>query len=590
MTGQTSIPPGAADIIIVNGVVYTADKSKPRAEAVAIKDGIVIAAGEKSEILAYAGENTRLIDANGRAVAPGMIDAHQHLLGGSRGSHHNICLSPEMDHGDYITAILRYMAEHPEKNVYTGTGFMPELYDCSGPKKEWLDAVCPDKPMVILSYDGHTTWVNSAALNALGVTKDFPNPENGVIHRDPVTGEPTGYLAGSAGACAGGMMRVFMPKYGLEQNRQSILLSQQKMFEKGITSAYDAHVDPDPEYYMAYEELARSGELKMTVRGAWFVPRDYGTEEEINALIDHCIEISQSLRTDKFQVNGFKFLCDQVCECETAFMCEPYCNREDNWCGLRIWEDGEMLARLFAKIDAAGFQIHLHQIGDGAARYALDALERAAEINGGLRMRHTFAHCQFIADSDKARMAKMGVQALVAPYWINTTIYNTLDLPHFGPERVQRQYPVASIMAAGANVAVHSDYPVSMPDWCGAIYGLTARSLSPRAFDVFYKRIAGASYTLDPTIEPREDICCPLPGKDERISLDAAVEVITINGARSMYTEKTHGMIATGMAADIVMLDRDIAELAQPDSTKSAKNVLTICGGNIVYEAQDIAL
>lgn len=585
MTEAAIIPPGGADIVIVNGAVYTADENLPRCTAVAINNGIVLAAGEKSDVLPFAGENTRLIDADGRAVLPGMVDSHMHLLGGSRGSHHNIRFTPEMDHDDYIKEIIRYMAEHPEKEVYTGTGFMPEIYDCCGPKKEWLDAVCPDKPLVILSYDGHSTWVNSKALEARGITRETPDPENGVIHRNPITGEATGYLAGSAGACAGGMMRMFMPRYNREQNRESVLKSQQKMFEMGITSVYDAHVDADEEYYMAYEELAREGKLLLTVRGAWFIPRDYGAEEEINALIDRCIEISKTFRTDRFQINGFKFLCDQVCECETAYMCDPYCDRHDGWCGLRIWEDGDMLARLFAKIDAAGFQIHLHQIGDGAARYALDALEKAGEMNGGIKMRHTFAHCQFVADEDKARMAKLNINALVAPYWMNTTIYSTMDIPHFGPDRATRQYPVNSLMEAGANVAVHSDFPVSMPDWCDAIYGLTARSLSPRAFDVFYRRIAGASYTLDTTVDPREDVCCPLPGKNERIGVDAAVKVITSNGAKSMYTEKTHGMIAPGMAADIVMLDKDIADLAQIGYEKCAKNALTMCGGRIVYEA-----
>jgi len=585
MTELTTIPPGAADIVIINGAVYTAMNDAPRASAVAVKDGIIIAAGDRGDVLPHVGENTCLIDAEGRAVLPGMIDAHMHLLGGSRGSHHNICLTPEMDHCDYIKEISCYMAEHPDKEAYTGTGFMPEIYDCCGPKKEWLDAVCPDKPLVILSYDGHSTWVNSKALEVRGVTKSTPDPENGVIHRDSITGEPTGYLAGSAGACAGGMMRVFMPRYGRSQNRESILRSQQFMFEKGITSVYDAHVDPNEDYYMAYEELAREGKLKLTVRGAWFIPRDYGTEEEMNALIDRCIAISSTFRTDKFRINGFKFLCDQVCECETAYLCEPYCDRADGWCGLRIWEDGDMLARLFAKIDAAGFQIHLHQIGDGAARYALGALEKAAEINGGLKMRHTFAHCQLIEESDKARMAKLNINALVAPYWINTTIYSTMDVPHFGPERACRQYPVGSLMDAGINVAVHSDFPVSTPDWCDAIYGLTVRSLSPRAFDVFYRRIAGASYTLDTAVNPREDLCCPLPGTDERIGTERAVSVITRNGATSMYIENTHGALAPGMAADIVMLDKDITAPVLTGQEKCVRNVLTICGGEIVYEA-----
>ena len=583
MTVYKSDPPGRAETIIVNAAVYTADPHMPRCEAVAIAGEKVIAAGAGHDIMALADGDTVIIDAQGRAVVPGMVDSHQHPVSGGRGRLNSIQLACDMDRQDYLDEIARFIALHPEKDIYTGGGFMPEIYDCCGPKKEWLDAICPDKPVIILSYDGHTTWVNSAALRLRGITKDTPDPENGVIHRDPVTGEPTGYLAGSAGACAGGMMRKFMPVYTYEQNREAILHVQEIMLAQGVTSVYDAHVNADPAYYMAYEDLAREGLLKLNVRGAWFIPRDYGTEEDFVRLIDECMERSRDMRTERFQVNGFKFLCDQVCECETAYLCEPYCDRCDDWHGLRIWEDGEMLARLFAKIDAAGFQIHLHQIGDGAAEYALDALEKAAEMNGGLRMRHTFAHCQFISDADKARMARLHVQALVAPYWMNTTIFSTFDIPHFGYERACRQYPVGSIMAAGVLTAAHSDYSVSMPDWCDALYGLTARSLSPKAFDIFYKRIAGARYTLDTDTEPAEDICCPLPSRCECIDIDTAVRCLTANGARSMYADHITGTIAPGMDADIVMLDRDIAGLAAGE--KCARTAMTMCRGTIVYRS-----
>lgn len=576
-------PPDYADIAILNAAVYTADTAQPRRRAVAVKDGRIICAGDNSDVLPLVGGGTALIDANGRTLAPGMVDAHQHMLGGVRACCHNICLTTDMGHEEYLEEIARYIRLHPDQSAYTGTGFMPELYGCRGPRREALDSVCADKPVVILSYDGHTTWVNSKALSELGVTKDTPDPENGVIHKDRITGEPTGYMAGSAGACEGGMMRVFMPRYTRAQNKAAILHAQELMFKKGVTCVYDAHVEPDADYYMAYEELARTGELELTVRGAWFVPRDVGDEAEINALIDRCIALSGEFATERFQVNGFKFLCDQVCEAETAYLTEPYSDRADGWQGVRIWEDGDMLARIFAKIDAAGFQIHLHQIGDGAARYALDALEKAEKINGGLRMRHTFAHCQFITEPDKARMARMGVNALAAPYWINSTIFKSMDIPHLGRDRACRQYPVLSLMEMGINVGAHSDYTVSMPDWCDALYGLTARVLSPRAFDVFYRRVTGACYTLDPCTEPEDHICCPLPDQRERIDIENAVRCLTANGARSMYLDSSLGAIVPGMEADMVLLDSDVASIASP-MARCVRVDMTICRGKIVYE------
>lgn len=580
---ESTRPPDYADIAIVNAAVYTADPARSRCAAVAIKDGKILCAGDNSDIIRFVGKSTHLIDACGRAVVPGMVDAHQHPLSARRSGGTSIRLTNEMGHEEYLEEIARFIRKNPDKPVYTGGGFMPEKYECCGPRREWLDAVCPHRPLILLSYDGHTTWVNTKALEALGITRDSPDPENGVIHRDPSTGDPTGYLAGSAGACEGGMMRVFMPKYTREQNKAAILDAQEEMFSKGVTCVYDAHVNADEDYFMAYEELAREGRLLLTVRGAWFVRRDMGGEADIMEYIDRCIALSQNLRTERFQVNGFKFLCDQVCEAETAYLCEPYCDRRDGWRGLRIWEDEAMLARLFAKIDAAGFQIHLHQIGDGAAEYALDALERAEALNGGLRMRHTFAHCQFIADADKRRMARLGVSALAAPYWINSTIFSSFDVPHLGRARACRQYPVGSLMAAGINVGSHSDYTVSTPDWCDALYGLTARALSPKAFDVFYRRTAGARYTLDPATEPAENLCCPLPDQCERICVEAAVRLNTINGARSMYLDDMLGAIIPGMDADVVMLDSGIDDISAPLAC-CVKNILTICRGKIVYE------
>jgi predicted amidohydrolase YtcJ len=575
--------PNCADTVIINAEVYTADVGFPRARAVAVRDGRIVCVGANEDALAHAGADTRVIDAGGRALAPGMVDAHQHMLGAVRTRCYNISLTADMKHEDYLDEISRYIAENPQKEAYTGTGFMTELYGCCGPRKEALDAICPDKPIVILSYDGHTTWVNSKALEVMGVDRDTPDPDGGVIRRDPETGEPTGYLAGSAGACEGGMMRVFMPGYTREQNKRAILMGQDEMFRSGVTCIYDAHVDEAEDYFMAYEELAREGRLKLRVRGSWFIPRETGGEQEVMALIDRCLEKSRLLKTDRFQVNGFKFLCDQICEAETAYMCEPYSDRPDGWCGVRIWEDGDVLARAFARIDAAGFQIHVHQIGDGAAKYVLDALERAEAINGGLKVRHTFAHCQFITEADKARMARLGVMALTAPYWINSTIFNTIDVPCLGRQRAYRQYPVRSLMDAGVIVGHHSDYTVSHPDWCASIYGLTVRNLSPDGFRTFCHDYRSMRYTVDGDAQPAPGLCCPMPSVCERLEMDDAIRCITLNGARSMYIDGDTGSLEVGKQADMVLLDREIEKLVVPDNGLVSPQ-MTMLGGEIVFE------
>lgn len=567
----------AAEMVIINALAYTSDADCPYTDAVAVSGGRIAALGDEAR--AIIGADTCVIDAGGRPLFPAMVDAHQHLLYGFRGSMFGINLVPGMDHGQYLDEIANFIAAHPEDEIYTGAGFEPENYFGLGPHRRDLDDICPDKPVIILSYDGHTTWANTKALSLAGIDDDTPDPEYGVITRD-ADGHVTGYLAGAASACAGGLLNGFMPGYTRDQNKRAILAAQEEMLRAGVTGVYDAHVDEDEDYFMAYEELAREGKLKLIVRGAWFVPRDTGDEADINALIDRCIEKSKLMTTENFQVTGFKFLCDQVTEAHTAYMDQPYADRDDGWRGVCAWSDNDMLARIFARIDRAGFCIHVHQMGDGAARCLLDALEGAERINGKLNRIHTFAHCQFISERDKKRMARLGVNALLAPYWINSTIFCSMDVPFLGRARAVTQYPVKSLMDLGITVGCHSDYTVSHPDWCDAIYGFTARALSPNG----YKRFLCCreqTYTTDPAVEPSARVCCPLPRCEERIGLYEAIDCITLHGAKTMGIDGVTGSITPGKRADLVIMSGDIRSMVAEH--RCERPVLTVCGGEIGY-------
>jgi predicted amidohydrolase YtcJ len=359
-------------------------------------------------------------------------------------------------------------------------------------------------------------------------------------------------------------MSRFMPRYAKEQNKEAIMRAQAEMLGRGVTTIYDAHVEPEPDYFMAYEELARAGKLKLRTRGAWFVPREAGGEDKLVSLIDRCAGYADLFQTGRFRVTGFKFLLDMTVEAETACLLAPYQNRGD-WRGVRVWEDGELLSRLFSKIDRMGFQIHLHQMGDGAAQYALDALERA----GNLRTRHTFAHCQLLSDADKARMAKLGVSALAAPYWINSSVYSSAAVPSLGLERAARQYPVKSLLDAGVNVGAHSDYTVSEPSFCGAVYGLTERRLAPCAYRRFFP--------FGPPEARRS-----LPSEGERVSVREAVKIMTLGGAHSMCEEGETGSVAPGKAADLALLSGDIEGLCEAEGCVEVD--MTVCAGEVAFE------
>lgn len=534
--------------------VYPADTRYENAAAVACAGGRITFVGTDAGAASYIGPETRVIEARGRALLPGMVDAHQHLLYCARVEYFNFHLSPALDEAACAAAMGTYAAQRPGQPAFFCVGFAPERF-AAPPRRETLDAVCPSAPVVALSYDGHATWVNSRALLLAGIDENTPDPARGEIVRD-ASGRPTGFLLGAAGACAGGLLSRFAPGYTRVQNRAAILRAQAEMLARGVTTVYDAHVEPEPDYFMAYEELARENRLKLRTRGAWFVGRETGGEADIRALVDRCAGYAASFQTERFRVTGFKFLLDMTVEAGTAYLAEPY-----RWGGrgVRVWEDGDMLARLFRKIDRMGCQIHLHQMGDGAAGYALDALEDA----GDLRARHTFAHCQLISDADKARMARLGVSALVAPYWINSSVYGSIAVPALGKARAARQYPVKSLLEAGVNVGAHSDYTVSEPSFPGALRGLTRRALD-----------SGTRARLFPDGMP--GLNRPLPKNAERVSLREAVEIMTLGGARSMGEGAETGSLAPGKAADLALLSGKLEDGCRVD--------MTVCAGEVAFE------
>ncbi len=552
----------AADLVITGARVWPADERYDGATAVAIAGGRIAFVGADEEARSFIGKGTRVVEARGRALLPGMVDAHQHLLYCSRVGYYNLCLSPEMDEAACVATVREYAARNPGRGAYCCVGFAPERFSAP-PRREALDATCASKPVVALSYDGHVTWANSRALAVAGIDENTPDPARGFLCRD-ADGRPTGWLLGAAGACAGGLLSRFMPAYTRAQNRDAILRAQAEMLARGVTTVYDAHVEADPDYFMAYEELARERRLALRVRGAWFVARETGGEQAINALVDRCAGYVDQFRTDRFRVNGFKFLLDMTVEAGTAHLLEPYRSRA-GFCGVRVWEDGDMLARLFRRIDRMGYQIHLHQMGDGAAAYALDALERA----GNLRARHTFAHCQLILDADKARMAGLGVSALVAPYWMNASVWSSVALPLLGEARAARQYPVRSLLDAGVRVGAHSDYTVSEPSFCCAFYGLMRRKLSLCAYRRFF-----------PSGMPEAKQS--LPPDAERVSAREAVGILTLGGAYSMCEEDETGSITPGKAADLALLSGDIGDLCEGEGCIEVD--MTVCAGEVAFE------
>lgn len=561
--------------IITNASVYTGEGET--AEAVVVKDGVIEYVGDAEGAAEYDDGDIETIDANGGSVLPGMVDGHMHPAMSAMSYYFEVSLADVFTVDDYIATVKAFVEENPDNEVYTGSGFMRSVFDSVGPTKEMLDEACADKPIIIQSGDGHSYWVNSKALEMAGITKDTEDPANGIIVKDKETGEPTGYLK----EAAMNLVDDILPKYTVDEYKEAITWLQGFLNERGVTTVYDGMIPIDNEnYWKAYEEMAEAGELTVKVRGAWHLAPEMGNEEELLALVDQGIEQSEGFTTDYFQVIGFKFFADQVLEEETAYMDEPYTSGNN---GMKTWDE-DLMETLFTKIDAAGYQIHVHQIGDAAATYTLDVLEKVRETNGDNGNRHTFVHAQFIKDEDMKRMADLNVSAMIAPYWaVMDDYYWDLYVPSVGKERADNMYPEESLVKAGVNVGVHSDFFVSEPDWGWVLYSAVTRTLPQKIFDLWYDGM-DLTRTTKPSTNYENYTIGVLNPADERMTLDQIIKAATYGGAYSMYLEDETGTIEVGKKADLVILDIDVTS-ADIEDVANVQVMKTFSDGRLVFDA-----
>lgn len=560
--------------IITNASVYTGEGET--AEAVVVKDGVIEYVGDAEGAAEYDDGDIETIDANGGSVLPGMVDGHMHPAMSAVQYYFEIGLQEVFSVEDYVATVKAFVEEHPDNEVYAGSGFMRSMFDSVGPTKEMLDEVCPDKPVILQAADGHSYWVNSKALELAGITKDTEDPANGIIVKDKETGEPTGYLKESAM----NLVEDIKPEYTVEQYKEAIAWLQEYFNSLGVTTIYDGMVPITEEnYWTAYEEMAEAGELTVKVRGAWHLAPEMGTEEELLALVDQAMEQSEGFTTDYFQVIGFKFFADQVLEEETAYLDEPYTSGNN---GMKTWDD-DLMETLFTKIDEAGFQIHVHEIGDAAVTYTLDALEKAKATNG-TNNRDTFVHCQFIKDEDMKRMADLNVSAMIAPYWaVMDDYYWDLYVPSIGKERADNQYPEESLVKAGVNVGVHSDFSVTEPDWGWLLYSAVTRTLPQKVFDLWYEGM-DLTRTTKPSSNYEDYTIGVLPSADERMTLDQIIKAATYGGAYSMNMEDEIGTIEVGKKADLIIMDMDITT-SDIEDVSNVQIKKTFSDGRLVFDA-----
>ncbi len=533
-----------ADLILVNGAVHTMDRTNPKASAVASSGGRIVYVGSDKGALGYKGAAARVIDLHGKMVLPGFQDSHIHLVTGGLESG-QCSLTGLKTREQVFEKIKAYAAANPALSWVTGGGWELPVFPRAEPSREDLDRLVPDRPALLSSADGHSAWVNSRALEAAGVTAATPDPPGGRIERDPATGRPSGTLRESAS----GLVESHVPVPGPEEYVKGLEEGLRRINRFGITSIIEARADE--KVLETYIALDRAGKLTARILASLDVDSDKGPAD-----ILRLEDLRRAANGDRLKAGAAKIFVDGVMEPGTAALLEPYTGSPGSR-GTPLIGPGP-LDSLVTALDAAGFQVHIHAIGDRAVRMSLDAFQAAARTNGAGDLRHHIAHLELIDPADIPRFRALNVTANFQALWAWPDPYITdLTLPILGPARSRWLYPIGSVSRTGAVIVGGSDWPVSSENPLEAIETAVTRS--------------------DPGLPPTSGW---IP--EEKVDLETMLRAYTVNGAWLAHEEGSRGSLTVGQAADIIVLDRDL--FAVPASEISeARVLLTLLAGRAVY-------
>lgn len=536
------------ELVFVNGAVFDGRRYRP-GMSVAVRSGRIVAVGE--DLTDLAGSR---VDLAGGLLLPGFVDAHIHPVQG--GLERQRCdLSAASGRSAYLRTISAYAAANPGVEWILGGGWHQPDFPGGTPTAAELDTVVGDRPAFLVNADHHGAWVNSRALALAGIDARTADPPDGRIERT-ADGTPTGTLHEGAMDLVGRLV----PETTHGEHVAALLEAQAYLHSLGITGWQDAILGDYAnlaDATSAYVELARDGRLTARVVGALWWQRDRGAEQ-----LPELVERRDALQYERFRISSVKIMQDGIAENFTAGMLEPYFDG----CGCRTANSGlsfvdpVALREYVTLLDAAGFQVHVHAIGDRAVREALNAFEAARSANGVTDGRHHIAHLQVVHPDDVGRFAALGVTANMQALW---AVYERqmvdLTIPFIGPERTAWQYPFGALARSGARLAAGSDWPVSSPDPLAAVH-------------VAVNRRAPAALA-----DGRYDAFLP----EQALDLTTALAAYTSGSAWVNHADDT-GHLTVGALADLAVLDSD-PFAGPPDAIADTRVRATYVEGEQVF-------
>lgn len=534
-----------ADLILLNADIRTMDPRCPRARALAIAGGRVLAVGDEAAMTALAGPGAEVIDAGGRQVLPGFHDTHIHVQDGGQHYAESADLSAAMTIEALQQTLRDFAATHDRKWVLGGFYYSGVLGE-HNLNRQALDAAVPDRPCLIMASDGHNGCLNTRGCEAVGLVKGTPDPENGHFVVD-ANGVPTGLLYETATMWA----EARMPPVPDSSYEAGVLFAQAHANRNGFTGLLDASIGE--RHARVYKRLVERDALTARILATVRVEASETTEGALARLT----ALRAAHQSEMFRIHSAKFFLDGVIENRTAAMIEDYSDAPGGNAALMF--SPNQIIDMFTAFDAARFQIHVHAIGDLAVRAALDGMEAARHANAPWPSWHHIAHIQCIDPADVPRFAELGVVANIQPLWARLEpSVSEVALPMVGEERGRWMYAFRSLVDAGA-------MPVLSSDW-------TVSTLNPF-------QIMETAITRQP---PKADGDFPVFLPEQRLTLDECVEGYTINAARAGWREATTGSLAPGKWADFIVIDRDLWA-TDPRDIGDTEVLATYLAGRVVH-------
>lgn len=527
----------AATLAIVNARVWTGDSARPWADAIAVNGDTIVAVGSSAEVRKMGA--ARVVDARGGMVTPGFIDAHVHFVtGGFRLS--SVQLRDARTPQEFTRRIKEFAATVPAGTWITGGDWDHEQWGGTLPTRQWIDSVTPDHPVWVNRLDGHMALANAAALRAAGVNARTPDVSGGEIVRD-AGNEPTGILKDNAQSLVD---RVIPDPPPLLQDR-ALDTAMTYVASHGVTSVHNMGSWSD---VAIFERARAANRLRTRIYAA--VP--ISTWEQLRDTVQ-----ARGTGDTWLRIGALKGFVDGSLGSHTAAMLEPFTDAPGDR-GLFV-NTPDDLYRWTKGADTAGLHVMIHAIGDRAIRTLLDVYQRVSEENGPRDRRFRMEHAQHIAPADVPRFKALGVIASMQPYhaiddgrWADRVI---------GAERAKGTYAFRSLLDAGATLAFGSDWFVAPPTPLEGIYAAVTRR----------------------TLDDRN------PGgwvPEQKITVEEALRAYTRGSAVASFDEGRKGILARGMLADLVLIDRDLTT-APPETIRDATISMTIVGGTIVFERRE---